>query len=116
MNVRDVMASRIVSIEPAGTIVEAGALMLQNGVSALLVIDHSGGLVGILSEGDLLQRCELGTDRKKHSWLKVLFQPGRLTDEYLRSHSCRVEDVMTRDVVTVTEDTPIEDAVALMME
>jgi len=36
--------------------------------------------------------------------------------EYLRSHSCRVEDVMTREVVIATEDMPIEDAVKLMVE
>ncbi|GIK80902.1 MAG: CBS domain-containing protein [Hyphomicrobiaceae bacterium] len=116
MNVRDVMTARIIGINPAATIAEAGALMLQNGVSALLVIDRSGELVGILSEGDLLERCELGTERKKHLWLEMLFRPGRLTGEYLRSHSCRVEDVMTRDVITATEDMPIEDVVKLMME
>ena len=116
MYVRDVMTARIIGIDPGATIAEAGALMIQNGLSALLVIDRSGELVGLLSEGDLLERYELGTERKKHSWLEVLFQPGRLTGEYLRSHSCRVEDVMTRELVTVTEVMPIVDAVTLMME
>lgn len=116
MNVRDVMTARIIGIDPGATIAEAGALMIQNGVSALLVIGRSGGLVGILSEGDLLERCELGTERKSHSWLEVLFRPGQLTREYLRSHSCKVGDVMTREVITATEDMPIKDAVTLMME
>ncbi|MGE3703379.1 MAG: CBS domain-containing protein [Hyphomicrobiaceae bacterium] len=110
------MTAQVIGINPAATVAEAGALMIKKCVSALLVIDRTGGLVGILSEGDLLERCELGTERKSHSWLKVLFQPGRLTEEYLRSHSCRVEDVMTREVITATEGMPISDAVTLMTE
>ena len=75
MNVQDVMTARIIGIDPGATIAEAGALMIQNGVSALLVIDRSGGLVGILSEGDLLERYELAPNASHISGLKCSFGP-----------------------------------------
>jgi len=73
VNVRDVMTPGVIGINPAAAIAEAGALMLQNGVSALLVIDHAGGLVGILSEGDLLERCELAPSARHIHGLKRSF-------------------------------------------
>jgi CBS domain containing-hemolysin-like protein len=40
--------------------------------------------------------------------------PGRIAGEYVRTHGRRVEDVMTHDVVGVTEETPLDEVVHLM--
>ena len=114
MKARDVMTSTVISVQPDATILQAARQMLQHHISGLPVIDHDGGLVGILSEGDFLRRQETSTERRRSRWLEFLMGPGRLAVEYSHSHGSKVAEVMTTDVHTVTEDTSLEDIVDLM--
>lgn len=114
MQARDIMASRVVSIAPEATVLEAIELMLKNRISGLPVIDRAGALVGILTEGDFLRRAETGTERKRPRWLEFLLGPNSLAKDYVRSHGRRVEEVMTRELVTVSEDAPLDEVVRIM--
>jgi CBS domain-containing protein len=89
--------------------------MLQYAISGLPVVGDTGHLVGIVTEGDFLRRPEVGTERRhRPRWLEFLLGPGRLADEYVHSHSRKVEEVMTREVVTVAEETPVGEIARLM--
>jgi CBS domain-containing protein len=114
MNVKEVMTSPVISVPSEGSISQAIQLMLQRRISGLPVVDKDGRLVGIVTEGDFLRRVETGTQRQRPRWLEFLIGPGRLADEYTRTHGRRVHDVMTADPVTVTEETPIEEVVQIM--
>jgi CBS domain-containing protein len=114
MNAADVMTQDIVTIAPNTSLVDAIQLMLKFRVSGLPVVDNSGRLVGLLTEGDLLHRVETGTDVPRMGWLRALATRGYLADQYVHSHGRRVQDVMTRDVMTVTEDSPLADIVRVM--
>jgi len=113
MKASDVMSRNILSVGRDATIAEAIRLMLDNQISGLPVID-AGRLVGILTEGDLLRRSETGTERHRPRWLEILMGPGRLAGEYVRTHGRKVEEIMTRDLVSVTTDTPLDEIVVLM--
>ena len=114
MQVKDIMTSPVVSIEPDTGIVQAVRIMLQRHISGLPVVDKDGRLVGVVTEGDLLRRAETGTERKRPRWLEFLLGPGRLAEEYTRAHGRKVSEIMTADPVTATEDTPLEEIVKLM--
>jgi CBS domain-containing protein len=114
VNAADVMTRRILSVMPNASIVEAIRLMLDNHVSGLPVIDEAGQLVGILTEGDLLRRGETGTERHRPRWLEILLGPGRLASEYVRTHGRKVDDIMTREPVSVAPETRLEEIVELM--
>jgi CBS domain-containing protein len=114
MKAKDVMTSPVVSVEADTTILQAVRIMLQRRMSGLPVIDKEGRLVGIVTEGDFLRRAETGTQRRRPRWLEFLVGPGRLAEEYTRSHGRKVDEVMTPDPVTVTEDTALDDIVKLM--
>ena len=86
MKVSEVMTRRIISILPEASISDAVKLML-NHISGLPVIDDKGKLVGILTEGDLLRRPEIGTERGRSRWLDALFGPGDAADAYVHSRS-----------------------------
>src|SRR5215472_8524855 len=88
--------------------------MFDYRVSGLPVVDGKAGLVGILTEGDLLRRSEIGTAGQRSRWLDLLTMPGRLASDYVRTHTRRVGEIMTRDVVSVAEDTPLTEVVRLM--
>jgi len=114
MKVRDVMSARVVSIAPDANVLEAIRLMLQKHISGLPVIDTSGALVGVVTEGDFLRRAETGTERRRPRWLEFLLGPRRLADEYVHTHARKVEDVMTREPVTITEDASLDEVVRIM--
>jgi CBS domain-containing protein len=114
MRVRDIMSTRVISIAPDANVLEAIRLMLQNHISGLPVIDRSGALVGVVTEGDFLRRTETGTEHKRPRWLEFLMGPRRLADEYVHTHARRVEEVMTRTPVTITEDAALDEAVRVM--
>ncbi len=114
MEARQVMTSPLLTISPGATVRQAIEMMPEKRVSGLPVVDEIGQLVGVISEGDLLHRAELGTEKHRSKWLDILLGPGRSASDYVHSHSRRVADVMTTDVVTVEETTPLEDVVKLM--
>ena len=95
MQVRDVMTRNVISIAADEPVYKAARLMLQNRISGLPVIDAAGKLVGIVTEGDFLRRGELGTQRRRPRWLEFIVGPGKLADEYVRTSSRKVGEVMT---------------------
>lgn len=114
MKAFDLMTCETVSIGPEANILEALRLMLDRRISGLPVVDAGGTLVGILTEGDLLRRAELQTEPQRSAWHSFLLGPGRLADEYVRTHGRKVVDVMTRNVVSVAEDIALQEIVRLM--
>src|SRR5271169_929429 len=112
----DVMTRNVISVPPDATIARAVELMLERGISGLLVVDASGTLAGIVTEGDLLRRDELGTERRRSWWLRLIASPGRQAADFTRTHGRRVSDVMTRDVVSVDAGAVLEEIVAMMEE
>ncbi len=76
MKVADVMTPNVISVEPDAPIHMVAKTMLDNHISGLPVVDAKGALVGIVTEGDFLQRAELGTDRRRPRWLEFLLGPG----------------------------------------
>ena len=108
MKAKDVMTPHVLSVAPDASISAAARLMLQNRISGLPVVDGSGKLVGMVTEGDFLRRTEIGTQRQRARWIEFLIGPGRLADEYSRSSGRSVSDVMTHD------DASLEDIVRVM--
>jgi len=108
------MTPTVISVSPEDTILDAIEKMLEHRISGLPVIDKSDNLVGIVSEGDFLRRIELDTAQKPGRFLSLLLGPGKLAKEYVHSHGRKIEEVMTRDPVTVTEYTSLEEVAKLM--
>jgi len=114
MRARQIMSAPVVSACPKTTLRRAIDLMLEAGISGLPVIDAQGLLVGIVTEGDLLRRTELGTEGRAPRWIQYLRSPGKLAEEYAHSHGRLVEEVMSSPVTTVTEDAPLHAIVEAM--
>jgi CBS domain-containing protein len=114
MRAHQIMTRSVLSVTPDATILEAANVMLRWHVSGLPVIDAAGKLVGIVSEGDFLRRSEIGTQRKRGRWLKFLLGAGKAATDFVHENGRKITEVMTRDPLTITEDTPLEAIVALM--
>lgn len=116
MKAADVMTKGVASVDPDLPLVEVAKFMLGRKVSAVPVLDQGGHLIGIISEGDLMRRSELHTEKQRSWWLRLFIGEDYLAREFVKVHGRKVRDVMTRNVITVTEGTPIEEIVSLFEE
>ena len=111
------MTTDVITVDPDKTVQALATLLAERGISGAPVVDSNGGLVGIVSEGDLLHRAEIGTARRhrerRRSWWLDHFASD-VAREYIKSHGRTVNEIMTRDVVTVTEDTDLGEVAALL--
>ena len=114
MQVRDIMTQNVISVGADEPIVKAARLMLQNRISGLPVLDAEGELIGVVTEGDFLRRGELGTQRRRPKWLEFIIGSGRLAEEYVHASGRKVDEIMTTDPYTVSEDNSLEKVVELM--
>src|ERR1700680_4075994 len=114
MRAHQIMTRPVITVTPETTIVEAANTMLRRHVSGLPVVDATGKLVGIISEGDFIRRSEIGTQRRRGRLLKFILGPGGQATDYVHEHGGKVGEIMTPEPMTVTEDTDLEEIVHLM--
>ena len=107
MHARDVMTSPVITATPQTTLPEIVTLMLEHHISALPVIDGALGLVGIVSEGDLIRRKEIGFEKTHSWWLSMFGNAAILADEFVKSHGVTAAEVMTKKVFSANADTPL---------
>ena len=116
MHARDVMTSSVVTVSPETAVPDIAKLLLERRISAVPVVDQGERVVGIVSEGDLMRRVEHADERHRSWWLRLFSDAATEATEYVKTHGRCAADVMTRDVVTVSEDTPLHEIAALLEE
>ena len=114
MRAADVMSRRCITIRPGSSVEAAARLMLRHHISGLPVVDAGGAVVGVVTEGDMLRRAEIGTERQRARWLEFLVSPGRQAQDYVQAHARKIGEIMTREVVSIGPDDPLSEVVALM--
>jgi CBS domain-containing protein len=116
MRAKDIMVTDVITVGPEASVRNAAKILLANRISALPVIDDQGHLVGIISEGDLVRRAELGTNNYQSWWLELFsgLDKETLAKRFLKSHGRKVRDVMTTNVVTAKPTTPLRDIATVL--
>jgi acetoin utilization protein AcuB len=104
MLVRELMTPNPATVQPDTPVTNALRLMREHKVRRLPVVDGHGRLVGIVSDKDLLYASP-----SPATTLSMWEIPELLS-------KLRVETVMTRDVITVVEKTPLEEAARIMAD
>jgi CBS domain-containing protein len=107
--VTDLVESPVIHVGPKTTVREIALLLAKKKISGVPVVDN-GDVVGIVSEGDLIRRHELG--RRMNSDGRSL---EGTDDDRSKSHGIYACDVMARNVLTVSEDTPLPDVIETLL-
>lgn len=113
MQAKDIMTANVISVSAETPVHEVVGLLLKYRISAVPVIDSARQVVGIVSEGDLL-RPE-GASRggpKGPWWLEAVFTGGTVVYEKAQGRTAGA--IMTRNVVTVDESTPLNEIAELL--
>lgn len=109
MKARDVMTSPVVTVKPTTSVKEVAGLFLERRISGVPVVDDQQKLVGIVSEGDLVHRSEISTQRRRPWWLVLMAGDEGSAAEYIKAHAKKVADIMTRKVITAGPDAPLHE-------
>jgi CBS domain-containing protein len=110
----DLMHSPVSTIGVNTSLHDAILCMQHQHVSGLPVVDSNGDVVGMLTEGDLLRRAELGTEKVRSAWLDFFVSSGERAEEYTHAHSQLVCDVMTWGAIVIAPGLPLEEVVRTM--
>lgn len=102
------MTQKVVTVRRDTTLDDVVRLMLVHRISSLPAMDNER-LFGILSENDLLRRPEIATERARHHWLQLFSHSENAAADYVRTHGLTAGEVMTIDVVSVTETAGVEE-------
>jgi CBS domain-containing protein len=114
MKVADIMTREVASVRPETPVREVAQMMLERRISGVPVIDAEARVLGIVSEGDLIRRPEIETDRVRRGWLGLFVSDEEQARDFVKSHGRQAREVMTRPAVCVAPDTPLTEAVRLM--
>jgi CBS domain-containing protein len=119
MRAMDVMTTGVITVDPDMSVQAVAKLLSERGISGVPVVDAADRLVGIVSEGDLLHRVETGTERltgrRRSWWLDTIASDRELARDYVKSHGRTAKDVMTCEVISVTETTDLAE-IAMLLE
>jgi predicted transcriptional regulator len=85
MLARDIMTRRVITIHPYATLQEAARLLSERNISGVPVVDAAGAMVGLLTQADLISKS-----------------------------GSTVADIMSRRVISVGEDTPVDEIAQLL--
>jgi CBS domain-containing protein len=107
MLAREAMTPNPIAVPATLPIEECARILLDKRISAVPVVDAANQVIGIVSEGDLMRRREAGTERRYSWWLELVSDPQTMARDFVKSSGHKVADVMTRQVVSVTEETPL---------
>lgn len=117
MNAKDVMTTNVVAVSPDTPTKKIAELLLENGISAVPVVDGSCAPIGMVSEGDLIGREEAAREARRDWWLALLADGAELDEGYLaslRAPARAARDLMAAPVVTVSEETEISEIARLL--
>tara|TARA_R110002073_G_scaffold239496_1_gene401158 strand:- start:5 stop:697 length:693 start_codon:yes stop_codon:yes gene_type:complete len=114
MQAQDIMTRTVVSAPAEATVEDVTALMIENHISAVPIVDENGGILGLVSEGDLMRRVEGSQKGAKSWWLSFFTGSSETATDFVALRSRRAKDIMTRDVHTVAPDTPAGDIARLL--
>ncbi|MGD0333498.1 MAG: CBS domain-containing protein [Xanthobacteraceae bacterium] len=114
MKAMDVMVRDVVTVKPDDDVALAVRLLAEHDVSALPVVDDDDNVIGVISEADLLHREEIGTEKQRPWWLEAVTPASTLAGEFAKSHGRRVEEIMSSNIVSASEDTPLGEIATLL--
>jgi CBS domain-containing protein len=111
MKAGDVMTTRVISVAPDTDVREVARVLLSNRISGAPVVDAAGRVLGMLTEGDLMRRADIGAGGGNAE--SSALPPAERAGRFVKSHGLHAGDVMTRPVLPVSEDMALDEVATL---
>lgn len=118
LKVKDFMTKDVITISSAATVEELARLLIEHKISGAPVVNNKKELIGIVTENDLIsqnKRLHIPTIIRLFDAFIVLGS-GKLEEEIKKMAAATVEEICIKKVVSITEDTPLQEVATIMSE
>ncbi len=115
---KDIMSKNVVTISPKATVEELARLLIKHKISGVPVVDNAKNLIGIVTENDLInqnKRLHIPTIIRLFDAF-IVFGSGRMQEEIKKMTASKVDEICTKEVVSITEETSLEEVATIMSE
>ncbi len=119
LKAKDIMTKDVITVKPSTSVEDLAKILVENKISGAPVVDDDGNLTGIVTENDLIsqnKRLHIPTVMRLFDAYIMLESPSRIEKEIKKMAAVTVADICVRDVITVAENTPVEDIATIMSE
>ena len=116
MTASDVMTREVTTVAPGTPVQEIATLLFQRRISGVPVVDAENRVLGMVSEGDLMVHAgAIGEAPRQRSWWLGLFSDtSRSAENYAKTHARTAADIMSKQVISVTEDQSLADVAKVL--
>lgn len=115
----DIMTRKVVTVTAATTVKDLAKILTDNAISGAPVVNNEGKVIGVVTESDLIdqnKKIHIPTVVSILDSFIYLERPDRLEQEMRKIAGATVADIYTADIVTVTEETPVDELATIMSE
>ncbi|MCP3892390.1 MAG: CBS domain-containing protein [Desulfobulbaceae bacterium] len=119
LQAKDIMTRNILTALSETTVAELAELLATNNIGGAPVIDEDGNLLGVVTENDLIdqkKKVHIPTVVTILDSVIYLESPEKMENEIKKIAGLTVGDIYSKDVITVEEDTPMEEIATIMSE
>lgn len=116
---QDIMTKDVITVTPATTVTELALLLASHKISGAPVIDSSGALLGVVTESDLIdqkKKIHIPTVVTILDSVFYLENPDKMAKEMKKIAGSTVGDIYSKDPLTVSADTHLDEIATLMAE
>lgn len=114
MRVQEVMTKDVISVRPETAVRDIALLLTERRISGVPVVTAEGAMVGVVTDSDLIHRAEIGTAKRRKWWLRMFADTTQLARDFTQAHGQRASDIMSRYVVTTSEDADLGEVAEIL--
>jgi len=118
LKAKDFMTKDVITIKGDATVEALARLLIEHKISGVPVIDDKKHLIGIVTENDLIsqnKRLHIPTVIRLFDAFIVLGS-SKIEEEIKKMAAATVGEICTKKVVTITEETPLQEVATIMSE
>lgn len=118
LKAKDIMTSKVITIKPGATVEALARLLIEHRISGVPVVDDDDTIMGIVTENDLIKknkRFHIPTVIRIFD-AYIALDSDKADEEIRKMTAITVDEIYTKKVVSITEETSLEDIATIMAE
>ena len=119
LTAKELMSTKVITVTGATPVRELAKILSENNIGGAPVVEEQGGVVGVVTESDLIyqnKRVHIPTVVAILDSFLFLESPEKMEKELKKMAGIKVEDIFAHEVITVQQDSPLDEVATLMAE